>query len=392
MIQDCNPSSSRLLFLRPRFSRLRFFRFRSPFSPGSVLRSGLPQSLPGPPLYILGPQPDLVNLVRPEFLEGTNGPTTAFSENDRDRSKIRDFREQTNEAIFSKRNVACKILKGLILILCISCFLYQSANFFVLYFTYPTTLSLAVTNPEVIIKPALTFCISNLINRTYFCTEYPNLCTEPSNVTEFCEKYPLNCNGNNSNLLIPDSEELEGRYIVKALEAVQRLHLDYIHGRSKRNPWSLRNLCTDRDMKENFIFDQYTGFYSMCYSSNLRLDDNAEPEKWNKNSSPRGVRNMIDYFTLQMPNNESFLYENAPKIIFSVHSPFVRDDPRILQNELKFGRTYEVNVRLKEEHLLQHPYPTDCTDYEDLWRKNNKTGPRSQEVVLIIPLILVSRE
>ncbi|GFU55769.1 hypothetical protein TNCV_2969381 [Trichonephila clavipes] len=49
-------------FLRPRFSRLRFSRYRSPFSPGSV---SSPLSLSGPPLYILGPLPDLVCMVRP---------------------------------------------------------------------------------------------------------------------------------------------------------------------------------------------------------------------------------------------------------------------------------------------------------------------------------------
>ncbi|GFT83041.1 hypothetical protein NPIL_525761, partial [Nephila pilipes] len=34
----------------------------------------------------------------------------------------------------------------------------------------------------------------------------------------------------------------------------------------------------------------------------------------------------------------------------------------------------------EEEHLLESPYQTNCTDYEDLWEKNNKTGPRSQEM------------
>ncbi|GFT18837.1 uncharacterized protein NPIL_257451 [Nephila pilipes] len=33
-----------------------------------------------------------------------------------------------------------------------------------------------------------------------------------------------------------------------------------------------------------------------------------------------------------------------------------------------------------EEHLLESPYKTNCTDYEELWKKNNKTGPRSQEM------------
>ncbi|GFT52071.1 hypothetical protein NPIL_620961, partial [Nephila pilipes] len=37
----------------------------------------------------------------------------------------------------------------------------------------------------------------------------------------------------------------------------------------------------------------------------------------------------------------------------------------------------------EEEHLLESPYDTNCTDYEDLWNKNNKTGPRSQEVLFV---------
>ncbi|GFU43662.1 hypothetical protein NPIL_262121, partial [Nephila pilipes] len=35
---------------------------------------------------------------------------------------------------------------------------------------------------------------------------------------------------------------------------------------------------------------------------------------------------------------------------------------------------------LEEEHLLESPYQTNCTDYVYIWEKNNKTGPRSQEM------------
>ncbi|GFS52296.1 uncharacterized protein NPIL_363561, partial [Nephila pilipes] len=34
----------------------------------------------------------------------------------------------------------------------------------------------------------------------------------------------------------------------------------------------------------------------------------------------------------------------------------------------------------EEQHLLESPYHTNCTDYEGLWKENNKTGPRSQEM------------
>ncbi|GIX74523.1 hypothetical protein CEXT_668871 [Caerostris extrusa] len=55
-----------------------------------------------------------------------------------------------------------------------------------------------------------------------------------------------------------------------------------------------------------------------------------------------------------------------------------------------FVKCYSANLHLlsneypetqeEEEHLQPAPYPTNCTDYEALWEKNNKTGPRSQEV------------
>ncbi|GFQ74844.1 uncharacterized protein TNCT_315651 [Trichonephila clavata] len=132
-------------------------------------------------------------------------------------------------------------------------------------------------------------------------------------------------------------------------------------------------------MKENFIYDQLSGRYSLCYSSNLHSNDNAEPEKWTINSTRRARRNRIGYIRLKIPTNESFIYISLPKVFFSVHSPFIPENPRILQNELQIGHKYEIDVHLKEERLLQHPFPTDCTDYVELWRKNNKTGPRSQE-------------
>ncbi|GFS84055.1 hypothetical protein NPIL_697301 [Nephila pilipes] len=49
------------------------------------------------------------------------------------------------------------------------------------------------------------------------------------------------------------------------------------------------------------------------------------------------------------------------------------DQPKLLQL-LKL-----LCCQKEEEHLLPEPYHTNCTDYEALWQKNNRTGPRSQE-------------
>ncbi|GFT57467.1 uncharacterized protein NPIL_170271 [Nephila pilipes] len=302
----------------------------------------------------------------------------AASENDRDLFKrFRKLKERRNAEIIRKKNASWIILKGFILILCIFCFLYQSSKFCILYFSYPTTLSLAVTRPKVIIKPAFTFCSGYGVSRTYFCTEYPNLCMKPINLTQFCEKYDFNCRGDNSKLMIPkfgDKIYLE----TEELEALHHILHSSVPSQNKGNPWSF-NVTNESHMKTNLIYFKRIGLRLMCFSSNLHFNDNAEPDNWKLSSSQRETRKFIDHFILKMQANESILYMELPVVFFSVHSPFIQDNPFIVQNELKLGHRYEVYVRLEEEHLLPHPYPTNCTDYDELWRKNNKTGPRSQE-------------
>ncbi|GFT75332.1 uncharacterized protein NPIL_16491 [Nephila pilipes] len=311
--------------------------------------------------------------------ETSDGTTAAYSKEDRNPSEsIRNLDERRNEEMFPKRGAMWNFLKGIVLILCISCFSYQSTNFCILYFSYPTTLSLALTKPEVIIKPAFTFCSSGGVNRTYFCTEYPHLCIKPSNMTQFCENFPFNCICDVSNLMIPKFED-EDYYNKEILEALRRIILSSRISPNEGNPWSL-NVRSHSELTTNPIYLRQAGLYTMCFSSNLHLDDNAEPDSWNFNLSRREPHKFINFFYLHLPRNESFFYMKLPVVLFSVHSPFIQDNPFIMDNELKLGHEYEVKVRLEEEHLLPHPFPTNCTDYDDLWRKNNKTGPRSQEV------------
>ncbi|GFS77198.1 uncharacterized protein NPIL_544661, partial [Nephila pilipes] len=94
-----------------------------------------------------------------------------------------------------------KLLKGAIFIICVACFSWQSANFFELYFTYPTTTSIDLTFPEVFINPAVTLCNTNPVKRDEFCYNYPHLCQKPNNLTEFCKMHSYLCEGGTSNLV-----------------------------------------------------------------------------------------------------------------------------------------------------------------------------------------------
>ncbi|GFU55347.1 uncharacterized protein NPIL_30711 [Nephila pilipes] len=303
-----------------------------------------------------------------------------FSENDRNTSKrFRDLYERKYEELFPKRSVALNILRGLILILCICCFLYQTTNFCILYLTYPTTLSLAVTSPENVIEPAFTLCSSALFNRTYYCNEYPHLCMKPRNLTQFCEKYPFNCEGDISNLMIPKNDGND-HFKKEELEALRHMLLFASYSRSKGSPVSFSVGSSRKMMKGNRIYQRQYGLHFLCYSSNLHLDDSSEPDKWNFSSPETETQNFIAHLDVQFSAHESFFYRMHPVVFFAVHSPFIQENPFIEQNILKLGHRYDIIFRLEaEEHLLPHPFPTDCTDYVDMWRKNNKTGPRSQE-------------
>ncbi|GIY62148.1 hypothetical protein CEXT_448601 [Caerostris extrusa] len=87
----------------------------------------------------------------------------------------------------------------------------------------------------------------------------------------------------------------------------------------------------------------------------------------------------ITHFTLNVEPEETFHPWAEPGAIFALHSPFLAENPFSKGHVLRPGSSYHIHVRLEEEHLLPHPYKTDCIDYESLWKSNNKKGSRSQQ-------------
>ncbi|GFU46488.1 uncharacterized protein NPIL_478611 [Nephila pilipes] len=171
---------------------------------------------------------------------------------------------------------------------------------------------------------------------------------KPSNLTEFCEMYSFNCNGNDSNLMIL---KVNGIFNREVYEALRHLHLFSNISQNKGNPWSL-NVTSNSQVKANRHFLRDFGLYVMCYSSNLHLDDEAEPEVWNFNPYRRRSRNYINYFDLKLPANESLTYDRPPVVLFSVHSPFIQDDPTVSSNLLTLGHRYEISIRLVSRIVL----------------------------------------
>ncbi|GIY27094.1 uncharacterized protein CEXT_31991 [Caerostris extrusa] len=94
----------------------------------------------------------------------------------------------------------------------------------------------------------------------------------------------------------------------------------------------------------------------------------------------------IQYFSLSNREDEAFYPWMVSPVFFSIHSSVIPENPLTTGKAVRPGYQYKVSYRLEEEHLLPLPYATNCTDYDALWRQNNKKGPRSQQMCVYMCL------
>ncbi|GFS63408.1 uncharacterized protein NPIL_155112 [Nephila pilipes] len=247
-----------------------------------------------------------------------------------------------------------KIFKSVIFIVCISCFSWQSFNFFQLYFKYPTATHIDLTFPEVLKKPAITFCNNNPVRRDKFCDAYPDLCQKPDNISEFCEMHPYFCVNDTSDFVIPKLGYYASNLTDDVRDAIMEI---YVHNISQDGAklwsWAVPNEQENRSKEEV----ETTIFNGTFHSTHV-----------------------LNTFEIEIRENETVYPWTVPQIMLNIHSPFDPVYPFYEAEYLKLGHMYLISIRIEEEHLLEYPYQTNCTDYEYLWEKNNKTGPRSQKM------------
>ncbi|GFU49056.1 uncharacterized protein NPIL_676641, partial [Nephila pilipes] len=222
------------------------------------------------------------------------------------------------------------------------------------------------------------------VNRKYFCKSYPHLCRKPSNITSHCEQFPFTCTGNSSYLQFPNVNRTYP-YPKEIAEAIREIYLSHNLSDDGQNPWSWSIISTSH-LKAILHPLWLHGINVTCYSTNLHFDDDAEFETHEIDQRNIGIKE-IHYFNLTVERAESFAPWIPHTVMFFVNSPFVPVSWNTERNSLKYGCTYEVHVILEEEILLPEPYQTNCTDYDALWERNNRTGPRSQEVIEVEGLL-----
>ncbi|GFU43865.1 uncharacterized protein NPIL_321741, partial [Nephila pilipes] len=226
--------------------------------------------------------------------------------------------------------------------------------------------SVDITFPEVLIKPAVTICNCNPVKRWSFCVKYPHFCQAPNNLTKFCESYPYFCKADTSDLVIPKL----GYYANDSTNGTHHALMEiYMHDIVKDGAdyWSWgRPYKSGRGskLKSTFYYDYRRMVYITCYSSNLHIYGSEEVETTYSNETFQ-IHNSMNGFVAAIQDLDTFYPWTVPRLLLSVHSPFIPIDPFDEGVLLEKYHEYFIHLKLEEQHLLQSPYQTNCTDYEE---------------------------
>ncbi|GFW88198.1 mitotic-spindle organizing protein 2A [Trichonephila clavipes] len=147
---------------------------------------------------------------------------------------------------------------------------------------------------------------------------------------------------------------------------------------------SLQNMTafTNVSLKGPFIrAKSYNGRGRMgCYSWFTVFDTLNEPFAVQRSSV---IHMPVATLIFNLHRDDQFIPGQKTGMYFSLHSPHISaDNPADNGIFMKLGKVYRIYVSMEKEVLLPHPYETACVNYTDIWRNRNKTGPRTQEILL----------
>ncbi|GIY87026.1 uncharacterized protein CEXT_364821 [Caerostris extrusa] len=204
-------------------------------------------------------------------------------------------------------------------ITCFTIFFYQSGGFYSNYYSYPTTINIAVKPATDFKFPAITFCHNNVYGKKL--------------------------------------DDRRDSLCIASIREVSDFLTRYTHAKYRAT--------TENFPKMQFLPSSF---------------QQKEPETRDLVSEAILEKEVTLFYTnFKVLVSETFYPWDTPELLFYIHSPF--DPITLLQGKtLRPGFQYSINVDLEEEHLLESPYPTNCTDYNASWKASNKTGPRSQEM------------
>ncbi|GBM19215.1 hypothetical protein AVEN_142468-1 [Araneus ventricosus] len=285
------------------------------------------------------------------------------------------FNDSSKEKDASRGHVVWKGFKCIVFLTCLAYLIRQSAEFYKHFYTYPTNINIRVEETPEIKLPAVTLCYRNRISADAFCERFPDLCERPKNVDEYCQKHPQFCPQNISSLVIPK----HGYYTNFSREVLQ-VTQQLLFNRSDDVPFTMIDPPRKKPPVVSFVLEGVNE-YVKCFSENLHLYQSDDIKIGVKKIDLDTLTGFTLYrYNLNLHDEESFVPWGLPQVFFAIHPPFNPINPVYEGHAISSGYTYVVDIKLEENRLLPHPYPTNCRNYNVKLKNINETKPRSQEM------------
>ncbi|XP_067131715.1 uncharacterized protein [Centruroides vittatus] len=266
--------------------------------------------------------------------------------------------------IARERNCRRMFFKLFIFIACLIGFIFQLIQFFLFYFTYPTTLNILIEHKDTkdLPKPMVTICDMNSIRRSSYCRKFSKQCAKLKNVKVFCDRFHRFCEIHN---ITEEDLVFPGNYFYETAQ-YQRSIINEFGVRSEdilplileRND-IIRTIALDVNLK-----------YRNCYSIDL-----GNPLSEN-NTIKSTVHVMDRRLFLKDPRKvgEVFVQFNPADIfcptyplgaMVAIHSKDYIINPFI--NGFPINPKYRYIIQLKplRKSSLPSPYGTNCTRYRN---------------------------
>ncbi|UYV66892.1 hypothetical protein LAZ67_4003248 [Cordylochernes scorpioides] len=114
-----------------------------------------------------------------------------------------------------------------------------------------------------------------------------------------------------------------------------------------------------------------------CFTFNSLMNGEESPSTYIPTASS-DVGNYIR-IVLDAEPHEYFTAFRDVEMVVAVHSPYLLVNAERMGRVMTPGHSYSVFLKPEVSNLLPAPFAANCTDYQELWMKNGKSGPLSEQ-------------
>ncbi|GFT62719.1 uncharacterized protein NPIL_577491 [Nephila pilipes] len=289
-----------------------------------------------------------------------------------------------------RRKFLKKAGRFVVVVLCMGGLLFQTMQFLLLYWTYPTVVDIQKSSPSYLEIPSITICNPIGYNYTAMCMEFGVSACLGQRLVRYAQNYlciqhegacidgklPKDFTGITFNKFLKDLGNLSfdlHEKLRESLESYAECTIEYAGITEKCNMDHVMGSFYTEDDLPQYCYTLYSLWGNPDKKRERIPKGSVMSFHFNLNASRRCCIN--EEFNAWLPK---FNTPTSPSVQIAIHNPYFLPSPYLEGSMFQGGKSYHLRVMMEETHLLQSPYQTNCTDYLKTWKENGGKGPVNQ--------------